>query len=72
MTPARKAALRTVADVPENANKFEMAAAMGMDALRLSLCQPTRNYTPDTVIRWLQCCAGLAAARQAREEQSHD
>ena len=33
------------------------AVCMGMDAFRMALCLPTKNFTKDEVLRWLAVCA---------------
>lgn len=41
---------------PDNPHVF--AVCIGMDAMRLCLGKPPRNFTADDVIRWLRLMAG--------------
>jgi hypothetical protein len=41
------------ATLPDIFDPMEQACALGMDAMRISLGQPTKNYEPELVARWI-------------------
>jgi len=45
------------AEAPAPHHPLEMAICMGMDAMRLCLGMPTRNYTRDEIEAWMDAMA---------------
>lgn len=48
----RKEAVRAELDV-DTRQPLEASCCLGMDALRMSLGKPTKNYSPATVASWI-------------------
>ena len=48
---------RVSAEAPAPHHPLEMAICMGMDAMRLCLGMPTRNYTRDEIEAWMDAMA---------------
>lgn len=44
-------------EAPAPHHPLEMAVCMGMDAMRLCLGMPTRNYTRDEIEAWMDAIA---------------
>jgi hypothetical protein len=44
-------------EAPAPHHPLEMAICMGMDAMRLCLGMPTRNYTRDEIEAWMDAMA---------------
>lgn len=40
--------------IPRSMDQREFAVAMGFEAFRVCVGQPTKNYPPDEVFRWMQ------------------
>lgn len=53
--------------VPANADPVIVAACMGMDAFRMSIGLPTRNYTPELVAKWIAAAASRPLPLQETE-----
>jgi hypothetical protein len=49
--------VRVSAEAPAPHHPLEMAICMGMDAMRLCLGMPTRNYTRDEIEAWMDAMA---------------
>ncbi len=47
----------------------EFATCMAMDAFRLARGNPTLNFTPDEVIRWLKAMSRAALRTRTTEAQ---